>query len=80
MTVLELTVVHYFYIHPNYPLLHSFSIFQYYFLNIYPFFFHLAPFNNPLYALLLLTLYPLLAALILSIKYVGPNRILIIAV
>lgn len=80
MRLLELAVFHVFYINPKYALLQSLSLFQYYFSNIYPFFLHLTPFDNSLYALLTLLLYPMVALLVLVIKHIGPNRVLVILV
>jgi len=80
MTLLELAIFHYFYINPNYSLLQPFTMFQYYFVNIYPYFFHLTPFNDSFYALLTLMVYPIVALFVLFIKHIGPNRILILVV
>jgi hypothetical protein len=75
--LLELTVLHYFYLNSNFTFLYDHQAFSNYFQSIHAFFIHIYPFSNPTYALLTLSLYPIVAVIALVIKKFGPNKLLV---
>lgn len=78
MTVAELSVIAYFYYHPNYsmitPLMKNFQdIIQKYVL-------HIVPFDSSALSILVLSIYPMIMCLVLLLKKIGPVKLLVIFV
>ena len=80
LTFLELSILHFFYIHQSFSFLKRLSLFQQYFDNSQQFFVLLMPFTNPIFSLLLLTFYPLCMLVLFIIKKTGPFKPLVILI
>ncbi len=76
-TILEVTVLHYFYVHPHFTFLANYRLFQNYFSNIYKYIVVIHPFSSANFTLLTLSFYPIIIIIIFFIKKYGPNKILL---
>jgi hypothetical protein len=74
---MELTAIHYFYIHPNFTFLTNHALFANYFSSTRQFLLHIHPYGSPALALLTLALYPTVILLTILIKKFGPNKIIV---
>jgi len=76
ITLLELTVLQYFYINPRYTHLNNFAVFQQYFFNIDSYLFHIQSFANSTLTIIVLAFYPFVMVLVYLIKKLNKNKLL----
>ena len=80
VTLLELTVLHYYYFNQNYSSLHRYPLYKNYFQNFNKYFFHTTPFSNILFSLLILTFYPFTILIVIIVKKIGQIKILVVVI
>lgn len=80
ITILELSILQYFYINTDFTYLKNFTLFSQYFRILSSYFFHIQPFTNSMFTAVLLTFYPLVMIVVYLAKKLNNNKLLKIIV